>query len=132
MGNCRLCPRFVGSSSIAVVGTSLVINIPENSYSDCDKLCLGLFQELPDAATINMPVVITIGTNTTEYPLVRCNGNPVVASDLSYRCLYKLRVQTNATSAVFRVLHGLRCSFNNNLRSIPVAEVTTPPADGGE
>lgn len=120
MSNCLLCRRFVGSSSVTVVGTSLVVNIPATTLNNCSRICLGILQELPDAATINMPVVITIGTDATEYPLVRCDGNPVTASDITFRGLYKLKVQTTPTSAVFRVLNGLCCSPRNNLVSIPV------------
>ena len=124
MSNCMLCRRFVGSASVTVVGTSLVVNIPAASYNNCTRICLGILQELPDAATINMPVVITIGTNTTEYPLVRCDGNPVTASNIAFRGLYKLKVQSNSTSAVFKVLNGLCCSPRNNSVTIPVPETT--------
>ena len=127
MSNCALCNKFVGSSSVTVVGTSLVVNIPAATYDNCERLCLAILQELPDAATINMPVVITIGADTTQYPLVTRNGNAVTASDLSFRGFYKLVVNTNATSAVFRVLNGLCCTSNNNLLSIPVIA----PAAGG-
>lgn len=120
MSNCLLCRRFVGSTSVTATGTALVVNIPAASYNNCSRICLGILQELPDAATINLPVVITIGTDTTEYPLVRCDGNPVTASDITYRGLYKLKVQTTPVSAVFRVLNGLCCSPRNNLVSIPV------------
>lgn len=120
MNSCRLCKKFTGSSSITVMTDTLVVNIPAMSYNNCETLCLALLQELPDAATINMPVVITIGTDTTQYPLVRCDGNVVTASNISYRGLYKLKVQTGATSAVFKVLSGICCSNTNNLASIPV------------
>lgn len=126
MSNCTLCNKFVGSSSVTVVGTSLVVNIPAATYDNCERLCLAILQELPDAATINMPVVITIGADTTQYPLVTRNGNVVTASDLNFRGFYKLVVNTNATSAVFRVLNGLCCT-SNNLLSIPVIA----PAAGG-
>ena len=129
MSNCLLCRRFVGSASVTVVGTSLVVNVPATTFNNCSRICLGILQELPDAATINMPVVITIGTDTTEYPLVRCDGNPVTASDITFRGLYKLKVQTTPTSAVFRVLNGLCCSPRNNLVSIPAP--TAAPASGG-
>lgn len=127
MSNCTLCNKFVGSSSVTVVGTSLVINIPAATYDNCERLCLAILQELPDAATINMPVVITIGTDATQYPLVRRNGNIVTASDLSFRGLYKAVVNTTSTSAVFRVLSGLCCTSSNNLLSIPAIA----PAAGG-
>lgn len=134
MSNCSLCRRFTRSVSVTVVGTSLVVNIPAVRYNNGTRICLSILQELPDAATINMPVVITIGTETTQYPLVRCNGNPVTASDIAFRGLYKLRVQTSPTSAVFKVLNGLCCSPSNNLLAIPVptAPATTGGAVGGE
>ena len=128
MSNCLLCRRFVGSASVTVVGTSLVVNIPEATYNNCTRLCLGILQTLPEAATIGMPVVITIGTNTTQYPLVRCDGSPVTASDISFRGFYKVKVQTTETSAVFRVLNGLCCMPRNTLAAIPVAAET--PAGG--
>lgn len=128
MSNCLLCRRFAGSASVTVVGDSLVVNIPTASYNNGTRLCLGILQELPDAATINQPVVVTIGTDTTEYPLIRCDGNPVTASDIMFRGLYKVKVQTNAASAVFKVLNGLCCSPSNNLAAIPVPAT---PGGGG-
>ena len=120
MSNCMLCRRFVGSTSVTVVGTSLVVNIPAATYNNCTRICLDILQELPDAATINMPVVITIGSDTTEYSLVRCDGSVVTASDISFRGLYKLKVQTSSASAVFKVLNGFHCASGNSLPSIPV------------
>lgn len=131
MSNCFFCRRFVQSVSIMVVGTSLVVNIPDARYNNGTRLCLGILQEVPDAATINMPVAITIGTNTTQYPLVRCDGNPVTASDIAYRGLYKVRIQTSADSAVIKVLGGLCCSPRNNLLSIPVPTTTPETPAGG-
>ena len=123
-----LCKNFVGSSSVTIVGTSLVVNIPATSYNNNQCLCLTLLQEIPDAATINMPVVITIGTDTTQYPLVKCDGNPVLASQVAFRGLYRLKVKTNTTSAVFKVLSGICCS-SNNIPAIPVP--VTTPVEGG-
>lgn len=124
MGNCLFCRNFVGSSSITVVGTSLVVNIPASVYNNGAKLCLGIAQDLPDEATINMPVVVTIGTDTTQYPLVKCNGNAVVASDVSVRDMYKVKVQINSASTVFRVLNVMHCC-NNYISSIPASTPTT-------
>lgn len=39
-------------------------------------------QAIPDAATINAPVVITIGTGTVQYPLTRRNCAQVTACGL--------------------------------------------------
>ena len=126
MSNCRLCKRLVGSVSVTVVGTSLVINLPAANYDNCERLCLAVLQEIPATATRGMPVVITIGTDTTQYPLVRCNGTPVTQEYIGQGNIYQLKVLTTATSAVFRVLNQL-CAVSTNIPSIPV---TTPAAGG--
>lgn len=130
MSNCRICKRLVASVSVTVVGTALVVNIPDRSYNNCQKLCLLIAQEIPTTATRGMPVVITIGTDATQYPLVRCNGNPVTQEYIGQGNIYPLRVQTNATSAVFRVLCDLCCA-STNIQSIPV-EAAAGAAAGGE
>jgi hypothetical protein len=75
-----------------------------------------------------MPVVITIGALTTQYPLIKCDGTPVTQEYIGQGNIYKLRVQTTASSAVFKVLNDL-CIACTNLPSIPVD--TTAPAVGG-
>ena len=129
MSNCRICKRLVASVNVTVVGTVLVVNIPDRSYNNCQKLCLLIAQEIPTTATRGMPVVITIGADTTQYPLVRCNGNPVTQEYIGQGNIYPLRVQTNTTSAVFRVLCDLCCA-STNIQSIPVEAAA--PAGGGE
>lgn len=130
MSNCKICKRLVASVSVAVVGTSLVVNIPDRSYDNCQRLCLLIAQEVPTTATRGMPVVITIGTGTTQYPLVKCNGGPVTQEYIAQGDVYPLMTQTNATSAVFRVLRKL-CRASTNLQSIPV-EAAAGGAAGGE
>lgn len=120
MSNCKLCKRLVGSVSVTVVGTSLVINIPQANYDNCERLCLAVLQEIPATATRGMPVVITIGTDTTQYPLVKCNGTPVTQEYIGQGNIYQLKVQTTATSAVFRTLNNL-CAVSTSLPSVPVA-----------
>lgn len=124
MSNCRLCKRLVGSVSVTVVGTSLVINVPDANYDNCERLCLAVLQEIPTTATRGMPVVITIGTDATQYPLIRCCGTPVTQEYIGQGNVYQLRVQTTATSAVFRVLNNL-CAVSTNLPSIPIAAAVT-------
>lgn len=124
--NCRLCDRLVISTAVTVVtveGTdTLVIDIPAATYSDCQRLCLVIAQAIPATATINMPVAISIGGDTTTvYPLVRCDCSQVTACAIRTRTRYPLRVSTNSVGGVFRVLKGLSCSPDNSLATIPVA-----------
>lgn len=117
----QMCKKLVGSVSVAIVDTTLVINIPDASYDNCEKLCLFVAQAVPAAATRGLPVAVTIGTDTTQYPLVRCNGLPVTQEYIGQGYIYPIRVYTTATSAVFKVLCDLSC-VSVNLPSIPVAE----------
>ena len=129
MCNRTLCNRLVGSVSVTVVGTSLVINIPDASYDNCEKLCVAILQAVPTGTvTRGMPVVITIGTGTTQYPIVNCNGLPVTQEYIGQGNVYSLIVLTTTTSAVFK-LRGSVCKVCTNLPAIPTE--TVAPAEGG-
>ena len=99
------------SNSITVTGGTLVINIANGSYADCQKFCLILIQNIPDTATINMPVGITIGTDTTVYPMVRCDCTQVTACALRTRTRYPMKVATTATSAVSMFLYTAKLYY---------------------
>lgn len=134
MSNCncktkKLCPNTVVSSSVTVVAVggvqTLVIDTPANVYRDGECMELIVAQEIPEAATISMPVALGIGGVTDPvYPLVRCGCQPVTACAIRERGIYKLVVRTTATGANLRVMSGLACSPVNNLRTIPVAADT--------
>jgi hypothetical protein len=133
---CRLCNKLVLSTAIAVSGTNLVITIPNGCYLDDTKYCIVTAQSIPSAATINMPVVIQVGTGTVLYPLINCDGTQIVASDIQKRTKYSVMVETTPTSGVFRTLGNICCDRNNNLASIngttptsTVAAVTTETDD---
>lgn len=129
----RICNNVVISTSVTVQtvdGTdTLVINIPTATYSDNCRYCLVVAQDIPATATINMPVAISIGGDTTTvYPLVRCDCTQVTACAIRTKYQYPVLVSTNATSGVFKVLGGLKCSPNNNLASLPAPATAATPA----
>ena len=131
--NCRLCDRLVISTAVTVVtveGTdTLVIDIPAETYRDCQRLCLVIAQAIPTTATIAMPVAISIGGDTTTvYPLVRCDCAQVTACAIRTRTRYPLRVSTNSVGGVFKVLKGLSCSPDTSLATIPVTTPAAPAA----
>ena len=108
--SCKVCKRLLFSESVTVAGTDLVVAIPEFfNVSDCGKFCLVITQNLPDTATVNLPVVVTVGDDTTTYPLVDCTGLQVTASMLSVRCRYPVKATTNGVSAAFKILKNLSC-----------------------
>lgn len=127
--SCNECPRKVYSSGVTVVAVdgvnTLVIDVPQQSFSNCQRGCLVITQNLPAAATIVMPVAISIGgVRTTVYPVVSCDCSQVTACAIRSRRRYPFKVLTNTTGAVFKILKNLSCSPDNNLATIPVVETT--------
>ena len=110
----KLCKHLIISTAVNFDGTNVLIGIPAGSYLDCEKYCIVIAQNLPETATINAPVIIRIGTTTTNYPLVNCDGSGVVASQISTRTRYSTRVSTNATTGSFQLIGRLPCSTCNN------------------
>ena len=104
----RLCPNFILSTSVTVVGTSLVVNVPA---LPCTSGCLVIAQAIPAAATVNMPVVITVGTGTTQYPLVDACGVQLSAGRLDIRHRYPFRFISANTASIFKIC-GARCPYN--------------------
>jgi hypothetical protein len=126
--SCNECTRKVFSDSISIVtidGTdTLVIDVPSQTFNNCQRGCIVLIQNIPATATINMPVAISIGGDTTTvYPLVTCSCNQITACALRTRKRYPFKVMTTPTGGVFKILRNLSCSPNNNLGSIPVTTV---------
>ena len=128
---CRLCPNMIFSTAVTVVtidGTdTLVIDVPAGIYRDKCKYCLAIIQTIPTTATINMPVAISIGGDTTTvYPIVNCDCSQVTACGIRTRTKYALCLSTSATSAVFRTLRKLSCYPQETLAVIPA-----PTTEGG-
>lgn len=116
---CRLCDRLIISTAVTfTAGTGLIITIPEGSYSDSDKYCIVVAQTIPAATTISAPVFIQIGTGTVLYPLNKCDCTQATACSIRTRTRYATRVETSATTGVFKLLGRVCCAPNNNLTAI--------------
>lgn len=126
--SCKLCRRLIISQAVTFNGTSLVINLPAGSYEDGCQYCIVVGQTIPATATINAPVVVTIGTGTVQYPVTRCDCSPATACNIHTRTRYPVRVETSATSGVFRLLSRSCCGCDNNLNAI---NGTAPVAAAG-
>ena len=104
----RLCPHFVVSSSVTFADGTLTVNLPDTlTYANRERYCLVIGQTIPEEATIAAPVVVTVGTGTTEFPLLTCCGAQVVALQLHARHKYPVAVNTTATGGSLRVLRRL-------------------------
>lgn len=124
-----LCKRLVISQAVTFNGTNLIINIPAGAYNDNEKYCIVVAQNIPDTTTITAPVVITIGTDTTTYPLMNYNCTNVGACSINRRTRYSVCVHTNIGTGVFKLLGKLPCSrCINNATSLPI--VTDAVAGG--
>jgi mRNA-degrading endonuclease toxin of MazEF toxin-antitoxin module len=111
-------------SIITVDGTNtLVIDIPAQSFfRNGDRGCLIITQNLPEAATLYMPVAISVGgVTTTVYEVTTCDCSPVTAPMLRTRRRYPFKVSANATTGTFKILKNLSCAANNVSATIPVA-----------
>ena len=126
----RLCQNLVISQSVSFTGGNLVINIPAADYSNNHKYCIIVGQNIPDTTTINAPVVITIGSDTTTtYPLMNCNCVNVKACSINKRIRYSVVVHTDINQGVFKLLGRLPCSQCPVVaQSLPLP--TTPTTEG--
>lgn len=127
--SCNECPRKIYSDSVTVatVGTvpTLVIDVPAQSFNNNQRGCIVITQTIPDTATINMPVAISIGgVTTTVYPVVNCNCAPVTACQLRTRRRYPFAVRVSGTAGTFKILRNLSCAPCNNDGVIPAPAVT--------
>ena len=127
---CRLCDKLILSTATTfTAGTGLIITIPEGSYNDGCKYCIVVAQTIPAATTITAPVFIQIGDGTELYPLNKCDCTQATACSIRTRTKYSTRVETSATTGVFKLLGNIPCSPNNNLTAI---DGTAPVAGAQE
>ena len=97
--SCNECARKVYVSDVTFADGTLTLNFPDTiNYGNGCKFCFVITTALPDTATLNAPVVATIGDGTTEFPVLTRCGAQVVAQQLRTRRRYAFRVSTNAAS----------------------------------
>lgn len=122
--NCRLCDKFILSQAITFDGTNLVVNLPAGSYGNCQKYCIVLAQSIPEATTINAPVVFTIGDGTTLYPFLNCDCTPIFASQVRTRRIYPTRVNTAVDTGVFKYIGKCKLPSNatTTIQALPIEE----------
>lgn len=124
-----MCCKDILTTSVAVVADTLVLTVPASTFVNCKTYTIRLTQDIPATATSTMPVVIQIGTDTTQYPLVRKCGHNVYADQIRTRRRYT--VLTAADTARFVLCAGQLCGQNcGTVASLPVP-TTEAPVDGG-
>ena len=119
----KICDNIIISDSITVsTDGNVLVDIPQRTFTNCEKIQLVIAQNIPDTATINAEVFITIGgVTTTTYPLLACNGTPLTASMIKPRNKYYFSVFINGESGIFKS-NTFICGQNMNSTSIiPIA-----------
>ncbi len=127
INNCRLCDNLIISDAVTFAAGTLTIDLPAGSYQDGHKYCIVIAQTIPDTATINAPVVFTIGgVATPTYPFINCDGTPILASQVRTRRLYATRVNTSVQTGVFQYIgDSLPRPLTNGAESLPITPATT-------
>ena len=115
---CSICPRLVISTAVNFDGTNVIVGLPAGSYENNCKYCIVIAQAIPTSATINAPVVFSIGAGTEQYPLTTSCCAQVTACGIRTRTRYSTVVSTSATGGTFKMLGRPCCMPNNNLASI--------------
>lgn len=114
---CGGCTHFVKTLSVTLVDGVLVLNIPEATYSNKEKVCICIAQSIPEGVTSANTVAITIGSGTAQYVLrTRC-GNNVHADQIRSRKVYHTNTATDV--GAFMVSENELCKTGFNFPVIP-------------
>lgn len=129
INDCSLCKKLIISQAINYDATTntVIVDLPAGSYGNCCTYCIVLAQSIPPSATINAPVVFSIGGGATQYPFLNCDCTPILASQIRTRKKYKTKVSTSVGTGVFKYI-GKCCLPSNStttIQSIPVIATTT-------
>lgn len=118
---CGGCKHFVRTNSVTLVGSVLVLNIPQRTYSNKEKACICVAQAIPDV-TSAQTVAVTIGTDTTQYPLRTKTGNNIHADQIRSRRVYHTNVATDTATFV-----GSGCEFCKTGFNFPIIPANPVP-----
>ena len=113
---CKLCNKFIITTYITYDSGNLVVGLPAGSFRNGEKYCIVFNQAIPAAATVNAPVVFTIGTSPTQYQFLDKCGRAMTASMIETRTRYATHVVTGPTTGAFR-WEG-KCCYKNEVQSI--------------
>lgn len=115
---CALPRNLILSQAVTFADGTLTINLPAGAYNNGCPYSIVIAQAIPDATTINAPVVITVGDGTAEYPLIKCSGAQVTAASLRTRTRYPVIVRTNATGGSFQLMVRIACAPTYSLPAL--------------
>lgn len=109
---CGGCCHFVKTTDVTLVGNVLVLNIPQKTYSNKEKVCICVVQALPQNITSAQTVAVTIGASATQYPIRTKCGNNVHADQIRSRKVYHANVATDTATFIVSSCELCRTGFN--------------------
>lgn len=111
--------RTILTTAVAVSGEELILTIPEGTYANCENYVIRIAQDIPTTATNLMPVVLVIGSASTQYPILRKCGHHLYANQIRNRRNYVLKVAADTGS--FILVGGYICTCNcGTVVSLPI------------
>jgi hypothetical protein len=121
---CNKCKVLVTVTSATVTAGKLILNIPSQNLANNEKICLLIALTLPVSST-PIPVVITVGTSTTQLPLISKCGNFIYSDQIKTRSIYPLSFKSDVKQFDFIGKFCLSCTGF----IFPVFTPTAPPAE---
>lgn len=108
---CGGCVHFVKTNSVTLVDNVLILNIPQATYSNREKVCICVAQIIPDVTSADT-VAITLGTGTAQYIMRTKCGNNVHADQIRSRKVYHTNVATDTNAFVVSSCELMNTGFN--------------------
>lgn len=108
---CGACTHFVKTNSVTLADGVLVLNIPQKTYNNHEKVCICIAQSIPDVTSADT-VAITLGTATPQYIMRTKCGNNVHADQLRSRKVYHTFVATDTNAFVVDKCELCKTGFN--------------------
>lgn len=119
---CGGCCHFTRSTAVTLTGTQLIITIPADTFTNGEKVCVGIAQSLPSNVSSADTVVIQIGDATTYQDLKTKCGNNVYGDQIRQGKVYHLYAATDSNTFVVNTCELCKTSFN-----FPVMPTTPAP-----
>ena len=118
------CQRPLFSASTTISGGKLVVNLPATNL--CNKECLDFVITQTIPTTTPIPVVITLGSSETQYPLMTRYGNYVYSDQIRNRKVYIFRYMSDSKLFFNAGCNNLKCtSFDYPVLPIPTTPTPT-------
>lgn len=124
---CNSCSRLVTVTSAVITTNQLVLTIPAGTYNNGENVCLLLATTLPTSA-IPIPVVIKVGTSTTNIPLLNKCGGYVYNTQLRSRRIYPTKFRSDSNLFIY----SGKCNLPKACVCPPPLVVSTPVATSSQ